>query len=230
MIPIVEYTPVSELPAQASFWMPTEDDIPDDEGLGYFRDVWMILNEPIDCSRRVIETEKAFIEIADRVAKSEEEFEIVSRILETGDIERLNSTSFRNAFGTKELNIVDWSESDDPPPLGNLELGVAGVAYALSTIGAVPVASCRGHKDGWSDLPVVYAAIDEQRARWLQPIVQDSECGFHIGLNREEFLAIEGPSVRHMNQMAHRILSLFAEGEQVFARWIDLDLLDARYD
>ncbi|CAL2071604.1 hypothetical protein [Streptomyces murinus] len=184
--------------------MPTEAEIPDDEGLGCFRDVWMILNEPLDYARRVIGVESEFIEIVGRVAQSEEEFEILSSILETGEVDRVNSASLEARSSAQELEMIDWSDDGDPP-LGNLELGVSGLAHALSTIGAVPVASCRGHKGGWSDIPVVYAAVDEQRASWLQPLVRDSGCGFHIGLNREEFLAIDGPSIRHTHQLLNLI-------------------------
>ncbi|MEW1889536.1 hypothetical protein [Streptomyces sp. NPDC085659] len=229
MIPVVNFVPDFQIPQEASFWMPNEDEIPDDEGLGCFRDVWMILNEPPDYARRIVDTETTLIDLADRAAHSSEEFEVIARIIETGEIDELSSLPARTRFSAQEVEMLDWIESIEPP-LGNLELGVSGLAHALSAIGAVPVASCRGHIKGWSDRPVVYAAVDEPRAYWLQPLVQNTGCGFHIGLNREEFLALEGPSIRHMNRLAQTILALFSEGGNVFERWIDADAINSRYE
>ncbi|MFJ8779773.1 hypothetical protein [Streptomyces sp. NPDC102476] len=229
MIPIVRYEPTSQIPEQASFWMPTEDDIPDDEGLGYFRDVWMILNMPMNWAQRIVETEATYIELVDRIARSVDECEAVANIVEYGEIDRDVPSSIRARLEAEVPEILDRPEDGDPP-LGNLELGVAGLSYVLSSVGAVPVASCRGHINGWSDQPVVYAAVDEQRALWLQPLVAESGCGFHIGVNREEFLAIDGPSIRHTNQLADAIQSKFGGRVETFDRWLDLDVIDSRYD
>ncbi|WP_327691037.1 hypothetical protein OG870_16510 [Streptomyces sp. NBC_00461] len=229
MIPVTDYEPTVEIPEQASFWMPTEDDIPDDEGLGYFRDVWMILNEPLKYSQPLIKSETEFIEIVDSVAKSVEDYETLASLIENGETGRVDLGSLQHRFEVEAPAIFDRAEEDELP-LRSLELGVAGLSYALSTIGAVPVASCRGHIGGWSDQPVVYAAIDEQRAHWLQPLVREAGCGFHIGVNREEFLAIDGPSIRHTNDLARAVISKFDGRAKIFDRWLDVESIYHRYE
>ncbi|MBD0843276.1 hypothetical protein [Streptomyces sp. TRM68416] len=229
MIPVLNYEVAPEIPERATFWMPTEDDIPDDEGLGYFRDVWMILNEPLEYTRRVIESERGFITLVDRLAESVQDYETLASLIENGETERVITEPLLGRLKAEAREILEWTE-DDELPLRSLELGVAGLSYALSTIGSVPVASCRGHMDGWSDQPVVYAAIDEQRAHWLQPLVQEAGCGFHIGMNREEFLAIDGPSIHHTNNLAQAVVSKFGGHTEMFDRWLDLDAIYTRYE
>jgi len=67
--------------------------------------------------------------------------------------------------------------------LGGLELGVAGLATALATIGGCfPAASCRAHssKQSWSPYPVVLLATDEFRTRRLETDVASAGCGFVV--------------------------------------------------
>ncbi|MGW9455386.1 hypothetical protein ACWG5N_05205 [Streptomyces globisporus] len=228
MIPTLDYAPDALIPNDATFWMPTEDDIPDDEGIGYFRNVWMILNEPEVTTRNVIETESALISLADRLTTSMEEYEALATIIDKGYAGEELSDHLGDSIRSDAPELLG-REPDDELPLYDLELGVAGLSYALSTVGAVPVASCRGHEDGWSDRPVVFVALDEQRARWLQPLVGESGCGFHISRNREEFLVIDGPSIRHTSALAQIIVREFGGRRELFDRWLDLAVLDARY-
>jgi hypothetical protein len=228
MIPVLDYAPDATIPRDASFWMPSEDDIPDDEGIGYFRNVWMILNEPEDVTKHVIETESDLIALVDRLTVSVEEYEIVATIIERGYTGTHPSGQLGELIRAEAPDIMERAP-DDELPLYDLELGVAGLSYALSTVGAVPVASCRGHEGGWSDQPVVFVALDEQRARWLQPLLRESGCGFHISRNREEFLVIDGPSIQHTNTLARRIVREFDGHTELFDRWLDLTAIDDRY-
>lgn len=228
MIPMVDYTPTAEIPQEASFWMPSEEDIPDDEGIGYFRNVWMILNEPEEITRQVIAVESKYITLVDRLTDSTEEYEEIASIIDKGYSGRSIPGPLRERILVEMPEILERAE-DDELPLYDLELGVAGLSYALSTIGAVPVASCRGHANGWSDQPVVFAALDELRTRWLQPLLREAGCGFHISPDREEFLVIDGPSIRHTNFLAQEIIARFNGQTEVFDRWLDLDVIDNRY-
>jgi len=229
LIPVVDCEPTPEIPPGASFWMPTEDDIPDDEGIGEFRDVWMILNEPIDVAREVIATETEYIGLIDRLADSVEDCEALAKILESGYPDELEPGPHLALLQRQAPHALERSE-EDRSPLQGLEVGAAGLSYALSTIGAVPVASCRGHARGWSARPVVFVALDEQRARWIQPLVEAAGCGFDDGRDRGKFLIVEGPSIRHMNELAQRVVSEFDGRRELFARWLDPSVIQARYE
>ncbi|MER7902090.1 MULTISPECIES: hypothetical protein [Streptomyces] len=209
--------------------MPSEDDIPDDEGIGCFRNVWMILNEPEVTTRNLITTESALISLADRLAASVKEYEILATVIDKGYTGEELPGRLGELIRSDAPELLG-REPDDELPLYDLELGVAGLSYALSTVGAVPVASCRGHEDGWSDRPVAFVALDEQRARWLQPLLRDNGCGFHLSRDREEFLVIDGPSIRHTNALAQTIVHAFDGQVELFDLWLDLAVLDARYD
>lgn len=219
MIPTAEIELNANVPPRFHFWMPAEGDIPEDEGIGYFRDVWMIINAPIESARQIVADEAELVSIAGKVAKSIDDFESLAQIMEAGYEEGMLPDHILGELRRKAPQLVDPSE-EDGPSLQGLELGVAGLTYALSTIGAVPVASCRGHENGWSDLPVVFVAIDEQRARWVQPLVQATGCGFDIDQNRGEFLMIRGRSALHTNKLAGRIVSEFNGQTDLFDRWL----------
>ncbi|MFE2486112.1 hypothetical protein ACFXGR_23000 [Streptomyces mirabilis] len=229
MIPALDYTPDADIPHDASFWMPSEEDIPDDEGIGYFRNVWMLLNEPEDVTRHVIETESDLITLVDHLTVSVEEYEALATIIDKGYSGKHPPGRLGHIIRTEAPELLEIA-ADDELPLYDLELGVAGLSYALSTVGAVPVASCRGHEGGWSDQPVVFVALDEQRARWLQPLLRESGCGFHISRNREEFLVIDSPSIQHTNALAQEIVREFDGHTDLFDRWLDLSVIDARYN
>ncbi|MES4889230.1 hypothetical protein [Streptomyces sp. NPDC096012] len=228
MIPAFNYEPEAEIPQQATFWLPTEDDIPDDEGIGGFRGVWMILNEPPEFTRRVVQKEIEYISLVDRVATTVDEYELAATVIENGEFGTGVPDHLLSRIRDGAPELLELAE-DDEYPLQGLELGVAGVSYSLSTIGAVPVASCRGHSGGWSEIPVVCVAIDEQRCRWIQPLVEAAGCGFHMSVGREDFLMIDAPSIRHMNQLAQAVLSRFNGRAELFDRWLDLEVIDNRY-
>lgn len=231
MVPEIVFDFDATIPPGVPLRLPTEDEIPDDEGIGFFRNVWMILEEPEERSRNIISIESRLIDLLDELCSTTVEFESVAYAIENGMESYPISDQLHARFKDLEPDLLLPLE-DDEVPLEGLDLGVAGLAYALSTIGAVPVASCRGHERErpWSDHPVVFVAIDEERANWLTPLVASNGCGFASGADRGDFLTIIGPSVRHMNKLATDILDRFKGQRNLFKRWLDFDAIDARYD
>jgi hypothetical protein len=109
--------------------------------------------------------------------------------------------------------------SDDAPAfmrdaawngVNGLELGVAGLTYALNAVGIVTAASCRSHAAAhrrWAEYPVVMFAANEYQLRRLQPLVQSSGCGFELDEdNRPELVSVYGPSVVEMMALARLVL------------------------
>ncbi|MFI6466912.1 hypothetical protein [Streptomyces sp. NPDC050538] len=231
MIPRVEYEYSSNIPEDATFWMPSEEEIPDDEGIGYFRDVWMILNEPESEVRNIVTEEETLIEILDNLAASPQDYELIAEAIDSQDAETLPAGLLRSEFMQRAESLLQEPD-DQPSSLRGLEVGVAGLSYALSMIGAVPVASCRGHigEHAWSPNPVAFAALDRPRAEWLQPFISETGCGFHISPNREQFLAIEAPSIRDSSRLARLILENFEGRSHLFNRWLDLALIDSIHE
>lgn len=212
------------IPEHATFWMPTEEEIPEDEGIGLFRDVWMILGVSKSNSQYVVEEERKSISLIDRLATDQAEYEDIAACFDDGYIREDVTPEVR----ARLLEAVPEMPQDADfdviyPDLGGLEVGVAGLAFALSYIGAVPVASCRAHiaPHTWSDRPVVLSAIDRQRADWLLPLLRQTGCGFSIDANRGEFLTVDAPSIAHSNGLAQAILAEFS-GVDLFDSWLDL--------
>ncbi|MFI9101684.1 hypothetical protein ACIGXA_14290 [Streptomyces fildesensis] len=231
MIPRVNYEYSSNIPEDATFWMPSEDEIPDDEGIGNFRDVWMILNEPESEVQSVVAEEEKLIEVLDQIADSPQNYELIAEAIDSQDADVLTEGPLKSAFLQLTEGLLQESE-DYPSSLRGLEVGVAGLSYALSMIGAVPVASCRGHVGdyAWSESPVVFAALDQQRVEWLQPFMREAHCGFHISPSREEFIAIDAPSIKDSSRLAHLILENFQNRPRIFNKWLDLSLIDAIHE
>ncbi|WP_030321049.1 hypothetical protein [Streptomyces flavochromogenes] len=226
MIPRTEYPVSSRIPEEAEFWMPTEEDIPDDEGIGAFRGVWMILGVTSEEARTIVSAEAAQIAMLAELASSESQFEEIARACDTGVVDGVQDEGIRRQLLQRIPSFSEGEPEDFYADLGDLEVGVAGLAYALSYIGAVPVASCRGHvsERPWAENPVVFAAVDRPRAEWLEPLLDEAGCGFHIDPSRPEFLVIDAPSVVESNALAKLIVDRF-DGMDRFDRWLDLSVL-----
>ena len=95
------------------------------------------------------------------------------------------------------------------PALEGLEVGVAGLVYALSAAGMFPAASCRGHvdPDSWSAVPVVMFAADRVHAEALRPLVESSRCGFDLDPIRPELLVINGRSAEDTLRLGRAVLA-----------------------
>jgi hypothetical protein len=212
----------SEIPREATFWMPSERDIPKDEGIGFFRDVWMILGVSPQDALDVTSTEKEYIGITDTLSTSLQLFEQIAKLLESGEV---GDSLEEGLYSQLVEHISELPEDPDEyiSPMGGLDMGVSGLAHAISAIGGVPVASCRGHftQTPWSRQPIVFAALDEQRAHWLKPLLSVTDCSFYVDPERSEFIAIEAPSIVESNQLSRLILEKFSNGAE-FERWLDL--------
>lgn len=212
----------SEIPRSATFWMPSEGDIPSDEGIGFFRDVWMILGVSVRDALDIIAAEEKYIGVTDIISDSLQLFERVAKLLESGEVgDSLEGDLYRRL--TDFVSELPEDPDEYISPLGGLDLGVSGLAHAISAIGGVPAASCRGHfvQNPWSHQPIVFAALDEQRTNWLKPLLSVNECGFHVDPERSEFIAIEAPSIVESNRLSGMIIEEFEKGVH-FERWLDL--------
>lgn len=164
MFPEAPQAGTTTLPAAAAFWMPRRDEI-DEDGFGFFRDTWLIRDIPVSEARDILSVESNIATVVDRLAQDEDDFERLAAVAESAAVDGPAEDI------TEEERAALSAVVSDVPELGGLELGVAGLAYALATVRILPAASCRSHPDrSWSDAPVVLFAASEFRARALQPL------------------------------------------------------------
>jgi hypothetical protein len=185
--------------------MPAENEI-SEEGIGFFRDVWTILDVSLSDAADVVADERVAATAVDAVATDPGSFERLAIVVEE------HNPDFPSEDPADEASIELLARHADVHTVGlpGLEIGVAGLSYALAAIGCVPAASCRSHvgKHSWSDRPVVLAAIDRAHAEWLQPLVERSSCGFDIDNHRPDFLVIHARSISEMMDLATMILAV----------------------
>lgn len=192
------------VPDGASFWMPKGSDITE-EGIGYFRDVWLIKDVPVSYAREVIQHERRIATVVGDLANTAEDFDRLARAVEReallegeGEIGELTGHE-RTALAE---SAVDGSELD------GLEVGIAGLVYALATVRIIPGASCRGHvgDTAWSDVPVVLFAATAHRAQALQPLVEGTGCRFSIDDARPDLITVAAPSILNTMALAEGVL------------------------
>jgi hypothetical protein len=196
------------LPTAAEFWTPEPDDI-SDEGFGYFRDTWPIVDVPEDDAREMLRKDRTASSFVSKLASSEIEFDTIAKVVETGE-----SAYIRNLSADKSAALGPYvaEAEDDDVLLDGLEVGVAGLVYALAAAGAYPAASCRGHPGyAWSDWPVVLFAIDQCRANALAPLVRETRCGFEIDPAQSELLVVCSASIEGMISLAEAVISRLPE-------------------
>lgn len=198
-----------ELPDAAKFWTPGPDDV-DEEGFGYFRGVWPIIDVTEEEAREMLQRDREASSFVSELAPTEAEFDSIAKVVETGESNRANNLA---ADKRAALSPYIAEDEDDPVPLEDLEVGVTGLVYALSAAGAYPAASCRGHPGGyvWSDVPVVLFAIDRCRAHVLAPLVKDTGCGFGIDPARRELLSVYSSSIEETISLAEAIIGKLPE-------------------
>ncbi len=201
MYPKTEFELHAQLPLDANFWTPTEEDLEADEGFGYFDNTWPIYDISETEARELTNIDRSLSTVAGNLAATEAEFDDIATALETGsadDIEGLRPDQLEAI--TPYLT--------DRVTLEGLELGVAGLVYCLAAAGMYPAASCRGHpgSSAWSPIPVVLFATDRIHAELLAPLVRDSGCGFNIAQSRGELLAIESKSIEGTLDLADALL------------------------
>jgi hypothetical protein len=198
-----------ELPDAAEFWTPGPDDI-DEEGFGYFRNVWPIVDVTEEEAREMLQRDRTASSFVSELASTEAEFDAIAKVVETGESDRAKDLT---ADKRAALGPYIAEDEDDPVPLEDLEVGVTGLVYALSAAGAYPAASCRGHpRDyAWSNMPVVLFAIDRCRAHVLAPLVRDTGCGFEIDPARRELLSVCSASIEETISLAEAIIGKLPE-------------------
>lgn len=185
--------------------MPKPADL-DEEGVGgFFRGTWLIKDEPVSEARRLMREERRVAEVVGELAATAGDFDRLARAAEHG-------YSSDEPDGGHNLSVVEraaldeFASYDEGAALNGLELGVAGLVYALATVRIIPAASCRGHpgNSAWSERPVVLFAVTEYRARALQPLVESTDCQFALG---GDLLAVCGRSILSTMALADAIMA-----------------------
>jgi hypothetical protein len=197
MIPRVDIDIESDIPAGATFWTPEPDDI-GDEGFGFFQGVWPILDVSESEAAEVIDAERIAVAFADSGSSDEREFENLAKVIEDEYPDALSD------------DAPDFMSESAWGGLESLELGVAGLVYAMAACGLFPAASCRSHHNGlhsWSEYPVVMFAAAEWHARKLRPLVEASGCGLECDNSRSDLLCVYAPSIVEMMNLATVLLA-----------------------
>ncbi|RFU21036.1 hypothetical protein D0Z06_13220 [Geodermatophilus marinus] len=201
MFPRTEVSGTVQLPAAATYWMPKRSEI-DEEGIGFFRDVWTITDVPFGEARSMVREERRLATAVADLAETPEDFDRIAHVVETG------LDGDREDVGPAERAVLEPVVSEEPP-LDGLELGIAGLVYALAAVGMVPAASCRGHCDerAWSDHPVVLFAATRYRAQALAGLIEPTGCRFDIDPARPDLLLVAGRSIGDTMSLAEAILA-----------------------
>lgn len=214
MIPTLDINVSAEIPRSATFWVPSEEELPEpgDECAigGYFRDTWYIVDVSADEAIYVVREERTCLGLAARLATDATSFDAIASAFESGYTDSLPAAL--QASDVADLHELIGSDGVySAEVFGGIELGVAGLVAALNATGYVTAASCRGH-DGadrrpWADHPVVYFAADRRGASQLAPLVEVAGCGFTIDEERPDLLAIEAPSIACTVRLASALLA-----------------------
>ncbi len=204
MIPRVCVEFETKVPEAATFWTPRSEDI-SEEGFAYFRDTRLIRGVGANLARDVIREEARLLALAGRFAADDDEFDAIAHAMENGYPEDLPDR-FAGALGDELRDAIS-----DIPAVECLEIGVAGLVYALSSAGFWPAASCRGHPGGWSEHPVIYFAADRHRTLALQRLAAAARSGFQIDFSRGDLLAVVGSSVEDTALLATLVVDARAD-------------------
>jgi hypothetical protein len=201
VIPSHIVVPEISIPVGDDCGYPTSGEI-SEEGFGYFRGTWWIGHVPVSDARHTVAFEREVVAALDALAGDEQEFEVLATALEDFEPESDVPLVLRDTpvEGLVRPFIGGYS------PLGGLEIGVAGLTYALSTVGFRTAASCRAHEgaNSWSDCPVVLFGAHKWRAVLLAELVAEAGCG--IGQDRD-MLKVYAPSIRNLMDLAEAVLA-----------------------
>jgi hypothetical protein len=206
MIPKADITPTVPSPLPAG-GMPRKDEI-SDEGFGYFRGTWFMGRVLLAEAQSIVLEEAEIMQWLDETASNSENFELLTSAIEHQDTGLLPDSLATTAV-TKGLSKFISEDPDDEPdwgPLDGLEIGVAGLAYALSAVGCLTAASCRWHINphSWADTPVVFFAAPDWRVELLAPLIAAEQCGLDADRN---MLTIYAASIRDTHGLAKCILA-----------------------
>ncbi len=202
MIPSYSVVPEIDLPAGDDCGYPTSDAI-SEEGFGYFRGTWWLGHVPLSDARQTVAFERDLVAALDALADDEQEFEDLAAA-----VEHIEPDDGEVPLLLRDTRVEGLVRPfiDDGSPLGGLEIGVAGLTYALSTVGFRTAASCRAHKgaNSWSDCPVVLFGAHKWRAVLLAALAAEAGCG--IGQDRD-MLTVYAPIIRNLMSLAEAVLA-----------------------
>ncbi|MFB2556778.1 hypothetical protein [Herbiconiux liangxiaofengii] len=198
MIPTYAVSIDSAVPQSASFWTPTAEELDEEGAPGDFQNTELIRTD-LSEAHAVIDAEASAIRHVDLHSTTEREFDDLAADIEfeVPDVPSDEAPTFiveNNWYG-----------------VNGLELGVAGLVYALNAVGIVTSASCRSHHQEyapWANYPIVVFAASRAQIDVLHPLVDAANCGFEIDdVNRSHLLAIVAPSVVEMMRLATSVLA-----------------------
>jgi hypothetical protein len=200
----LDESPDPGVPNGATFWQPGEEELNSDEGFGYFRDVWLIYDVPRALAEEVIKEEGRLVALVASLARDPRDFDQIATALEGREAEELPDW----IDGSEAYEILKPEVGrDEPSALMGLEVGVAGLAYALASAGMYPAASCRSHTEhSWSDRPVVVFAASRTRATIVSELMQGSGCGLGLDPARPELISVYAASIEELMALARRIM------------------------
>ena len=212
VIPYCEVQPSFIVPPGAR--LPSPEEV-DEEGYGYFRNVWLIRpGVPLEEAASVLAWERQAVGLVDSLVDTAGAFDRAARVIEdfSPDEEELLVTPADYPGLSQETceRLRIWL-SLQTLSLGGLDLGIAGMVYALSARGFFPVASCRGHADdsSWSLCPVVIFAGSTQRLGLLRRTVIRAGCSLgDASGNGRGLVAVHGPSIGSMMMLAEMLLRM----------------------
>lgn len=208
MFPTADIHGTTDLPQEATFWMPKRADI-DDDGIGcYFRDAWTILDVTLQDAQSLVCAERNLANAVDGLARNGADFERFANLVEGG----LDGEHPPDLMDEERAAVEVLGPGNEPAALEGLELGVAGLVYALASVRMIPAASCRGHTgpNAWSDVPVVLFAATKRRAIALRPLVGEANCLFDIDPARPDLLVVRGRSIRDTMDLAQAVIDASA--------------------
>jgi len=198
MIPRYDIDVDPTVPLAASFWVPSPDELKESGGIGDFHDTELIVTD-LEEAGAVIEAERQAIEYLDANSSTPREFDDLAAAIEWEMPDIPNDEA------------PDFFDQDDAwYGLNGLEVGVAGLVYAMNAVGIVTAASCRSHHQGhrpWADYPTVVFAANRPQADVLQPLVESAGCGFEVDdVDRPKLFAVVASSILDMTELASSVL------------------------
>lgn len=209
--PIAPPVGSANLPEHATFWTPENDDESelDNEsdggmpGIGCFHDTWRISGATIEEAAAYLTDERRMATAVAVLAQDDGHFDRLAYAVEGGNVGNIDEGL--SAAEQAALTEFAW---DVPPDLGELEIGVVSLSYALNAVGVITAASCRGHAGAhaWSSAPVVSFAATRQQADDLQPLVAKSGCTFVVDDVRPDLLVVHGQSILNTMDLAALII------------------------
>ncbi len=182
--------------------VPTFEEVAKD-GFGHFADTWYVGRPSIEEADELVRYELEGIEALDRAGVDASEFELFTLALEDGETATLSESQLRT-FATAGLQDLAPAP-DDAVLLGGLEIGVAGLVYALAAGGCPTAASCRSHAHdrSWANYPTVFFGWPEDVLSTLGLLASRADCGLR---EAEGLVEAYAPSIWETNLLARYVL------------------------